>query len=46
MADYDPKQVALLEQTALDDAVADAEKAFAAAGDLDALQGVRPQHPR
>jgi phenylalanyl-tRNA synthetase alpha chain len=44
MADYDPKQVALLGQTALDDAVADAEKAFAAAADLDALQAARPQH--
>jgi phenylalanyl-tRNA synthetase alpha chain len=44
MADYDPKQVALLDQTALDDAVAGAEQAFAAAADLDALQAVRPLH--
>jgi phenylalanyl-tRNA synthetase alpha chain len=44
MPDYDPKQVALLDQSALDDAVAAAEKALAAAGDLDALQSVRPQH--
>ena len=44
MPDYDPKQVALLDQTALDDAVAGAEKAFAAAVDLDALHTVRPQH--
>jgi len=44
MADYDPKQVALLDQTALDDAVAGAEKAFAAAADLDALQAARPPH--
>jgi phenylalanyl-tRNA synthetase alpha chain len=44
MADYDPKQVALLDQTALDDAVAGAEKAFAAAADLDALQAARPLH--
>jgi phenylalanyl-tRNA synthetase alpha chain len=44
VSDYDPKQVALLAQTALDDAVAGAEKAFAAAADLDALQGARPAH--
>jgi phenylalanyl-tRNA synthetase alpha chain len=44
MKDYDPKQVALLDQAALDDAVTGAEKAFAAAGDLDALQAVRPHH--
>ena len=44
MADYDPKQVALLDKTALDDAVAGAEKAFAAAADLDALQAARPLH--
>ena len=37
VSDYDPKQVALLDQAALDDAVAGAEKAFAAAADLDAL---------
>jgi len=41
---YDPKQAAALDQTALDDAVAAAEKAFAAAGDPDALSGVRHQH--
>jgi phenylalanyl-tRNA synthetase alpha chain len=41
---YDPKQVTLLDQGALDDAVAAAEKAFAAAADLDALAAVRPQH--
>ena len=41
---YDPKQVALLDQAALDDAVAQAEKAFAEAGDLDALAGVRHLH--
>lgn len=34
----------LLEQAALDDAVAAAEKAFAEATDLDALGGVRHQH--
>jgi phenylalanyl-tRNA synthetase alpha chain len=44
MADYDPKQVALLDQTALDDAVAGAEKAFSAAPDLDALFAARPAH--
>src|SRR5581483_6764139 len=41
---YDPKQVALLDQAALDDAVAGAEKAFAGAGDLDALTALRPAH--
>jgi phenylalanyl-tRNA synthetase alpha chain len=41
---YDPKQVALLDQSALDDAVAAAEKAFAAAVDLDALQALKPVH--
>src|SRR4051794_25078637 len=41
---YDPKQVALLDQAALDDAAAQAEKAFAEAGDLDALAGVRHLH--
>lgn len=41
---YDPKQVALLDQAALDDALAAAEKAFAAAGDLNALAAVRHQH--
>src|SRR5256714_11111929 len=44
MTDYDPKQVALLNQAALDDAVAGAEKAFAEAGDLDALAAVRHLH--
>jgi phenylalanyl-tRNA synthetase alpha chain len=41
---YDPKQVALLDQTALDQALADAEKAFAGAGDLDALAAVKHLH--
>ena len=41
---YDPKQAALLDQAALDDAVAGADKAFAAAGDLDALAALKPQH--
>jgi phenylalanyl-tRNA synthetase alpha chain len=41
---YDPKQVALLGQSALDDAVAAAEKAFAAAADPDALTALRPAH--
>src|SRR5213595_678304 len=41
---YDPKQVALLDQAALDDAVAGAEKAFAAAADLDALTALKPVH--
>jgi phenylalanyl-tRNA synthetase alpha chain len=41
---YDPKQVALLDQGALDDAVSEAEKAFAAAGDLDALAAAKPAH--
>ena len=44
MSDYDPKQVALLDQSALDDAVAGAEKAFGEAADLDALAAVRHQH--
>jgi phenylalanyl-tRNA synthetase alpha chain len=44
MADYDPKQVALLGQAALDDALASAEKAFAAATDSDALAAIRHQH--
>src|SRR3954462_8474206 len=43
MTDYDPKQVALLDQTALDEAVTAAEKAFADAADLDALVAARPQ---
>jgi phenylalanyl-tRNA synthetase alpha chain len=41
---YDPKQVALLDPAALDDAVAGAEKAFAEAGDLDALAAVKHLH--
>jgi phenylalanyl-tRNA synthetase alpha chain len=41
---YDPKQVALLDQAALDDAVAAAEKAFAGAADLDALTAVKHLH--
>ena len=45
---YDPKQAALLDPAALDDAVAEAEKAFAAAADLDALarrQATAPRRP-
>jgi len=41
---YDPKQAALLDQAALDDAVSEAEKAFAAAADPDALAAVKHQH--
>jgi phenylalanyl-tRNA synthetase alpha chain len=41
---YDPKQVALLDQAALDDALAEAEKAFHAVADLDALTAIRHQH--
>ncbi|GAA2526842.1 phenylalanine--tRNA ligase subunit alpha [Pilimelia columellifera] len=41
---YDPKQVALLDQGALDDAVAQARAAFAAAGDLAALTGLKHLH--
>jgi phenylalanyl-tRNA synthetase alpha chain len=41
---YDPKQVALLDQSALDGALVEAEKAFAAAGEVDALVAVRPAH--
>ena len=41
---YDPKQAALLDQAALDDAVSAAEKAFAGAADLDALTALRPAH--
>lgn len=41
---YDPKQAALLDQAALDDAIAQAEKAFADAADVDALGAVRHQH--
>jgi phenylalanyl-tRNA synthetase alpha chain len=41
---YDPKQASLLDQSALDDAVTAAEKAFAGAGDLDALAALKHQH--
>jgi len=41
---YDPKQVALLDPAALDDAIAEADKAFAAAPDLDALTAAKPAH--
>ena len=41
---YDPKQVALLDQAALDDAVASAQKAFAAVSDVDGLVALRHQH--
>ncbi|MDP9239596.1 MAG: phenylalanine--tRNA ligase subunit alpha, partial [Actinomycetota bacterium] len=41
---YDPKQVAMLAPEALDAAVTEAVKAFADAGDLDALAGARPAH--
>jgi phenylalanyl-tRNA synthetase alpha chain len=41
---YDPKQAALLAPDALESAVADAEKAFGAASDLDALAALKPQH--
>jgi phenylalanyl-tRNA synthetase alpha chain len=41
---YDPKQVALLDPAALAEAVTEAGKAFAAAGDPDALAAVRPAH--
>ncbi len=41
---YDPKQVALLDPAALEDALAEAEKAFAEAGDLDALTALKPVH--
>ncbi|WP_091644732.1 phenylalanine--tRNA ligase subunit alpha [Micromonospora pallida] len=41
---YDPKQVALLDPSALAAAVADAEKAFADAADPDALTALRPAH--
>jgi phenylalanyl-tRNA synthetase alpha chain len=44
MSDYDPKQVALLDQTALDEAVTAAEKAFTGAADLDALQALKSSH--
>jgi phenylalanyl-tRNA synthetase alpha chain len=41
---YDPKQVALLDQASLDDVVAQAQKAFDGAADVDALVALRPQH--
>ncbi len=41
---YDPKQVAVLTPEALEQAVADAEKAFAQAADLDELAAVKPAH--
>jgi phenylalanyl-tRNA synthetase alpha chain len=41
---YDPKQAALLAPDALESAVAEAEKAFGAAADLDALAALKPQH--
>jgi phenylalanyl-tRNA synthetase alpha chain len=41
---YDPKQVALLDPAALDNAVVEADKAFAGAGDPDALAAVKHLH--
>jgi phenylalanyl-tRNA synthetase alpha chain len=41
---YDPKQVALLSPSSLDEAVAQAQKAFAGASDVDALVAIRHQH--
>src|SRR5262245_54448798 len=41
---YDPKQAALLDQTSLDGALAEAEKAFAEAADVDALVASKHQH--
>ena len=41
---YDPKQTAVLDPAALHDAVRDAERAFAEAGDLAALAAVRSAH--
>ncbi len=41
---YDPKQVALLDPAALDDALAAAQKAFAGAGDVDGLTALKPSH--
>ena len=41
---YDPKQAALLDQASLDDAVVQAEKAFADAADVDALAALRHLH--
>src|ERR1700754_5312543 len=41
---YDPKQAALLDPAALDDAVSEARRAFAAAADRDALGALKPAH--
>src|ERR1041384_104771 len=41
---YDPKQAALLDPAALDDAVSAARRAFAEATDLDALGALKPAH--
>ncbi|GAA2343481.1 phenylalanine--tRNA ligase subunit alpha [Saccharopolyspora halophila] len=41
---YDPKEVAALSPETLDQAVADATKAFAEAADLDELAAVKPAH--
>jgi phenylalanyl-tRNA synthetase alpha chain len=41
---YDPKQAMLLAPAALDDAVAEADKAFASASDVDALTALKPLH--
>jgi phenylalanyl-tRNA synthetase alpha chain len=41
---YDPKQAALLDQAALDDAVSQAEKAFADAPHVDALTAIKHAH--
>ena len=41
---YDPKQAALLDQAALDDAVSQAQKAFADAADVDALSAIKHLH--
>jgi phenylalanyl-tRNA synthetase alpha chain len=41
---YDPKQAALLAPEALESAIQDAEKAFQAAADLDALAALKPPH--
>jgi phenylalanyl-tRNA synthetase alpha chain len=41
---YDPKQVALLDQAALDGAIAEAGAAFDGAADLDALVALKPAH--
>jgi phenylalanyl-tRNA synthetase alpha chain len=41
---YDPKQVALLDPAALEEAVSQAEKAFEQASDLNALVALKPAH--